>query len=131
MIKKKNIVRIVAVLGVAALLFAGSLESKITYADDSLKISGMYGTTISYEEIRTTELRDSLPAIQRRNNGIGFFGLRKGYFTLAELGKARLLVHAQAGPYIVLETQDEVIIINYRDPQRTRSEYAKLAERTD
>lgn len=124
---KKNWFSLALIILVAIVIFIASRESTVTYNSDSIKFGGAYGTTIAMDSIQSVQLRESLPTIHRRTNGIGIFGIRKGYFTLAEYDRARLLVHSETGPYIVIKTEAEVVIVNFKDPEQTRTEYQRIA----
>lgn len=45
--------------------------------------------TLKASDIRRVELRDSLPDIEMRTNGIGMGNIQKGHFLLKDIGVCR------------------------------------------
>lgn len=120
----------VTLVAMAILFFVGTRESAVTIRSKELKISGLYGTELKLQDITRVELRETLPAIQRRTNGMDFLGTYKGMFRVEEFGVSRLFVHSKQGPYLVIHTPEEVIVLNYKDAAKTRDTYSSVKAAT-
>lgn len=53
-------------------------------------------------------------------------GFKKGTFKMDEIERARLFLHSGKGPYIQLTTNEEIIFINYKNSEKTRSVYQEI-----
>jgi len=99
-----------------------------TLDDNSLKISGAYGTVISYSDIKALELKDTdaLPS-GTRTNALGLGSIQKGHYKLEGVGKALLFLRSDSGPMIVMQRKEkEPVMINFSDPQDTNGLYRRL-----
>ena len=72
-----------------------------------------------------TENKD-LPAIERRTNGSALGPNLKGYFRTKELGSVKLFVNIEYPPFIYLETDDGVTILNLSNEDETKETYEKM-----
>ena len=124
--KFKIIFIIVVIIGVVVALFWGTRESNVTLTDNTIKISGMYGISINAEEIKEISLRDEIPKITRRLNGFSLLNIKKGIFKADQMEKIRLYLHSTNSPYIQITTNEDIIIINYGDPEKTQSVYSEI-----
>ena len=114
-------------LFVIGLLTYGFIPSKITYSNDTIRFSGMYGFELSLTEIDTVELSDILPEIKIRTNGFSFGPVKKGFFKLDKFGKTRLLIHSDAAPYLtIFKSNGDKIIVNSKDRVETERIYGKI-----
>ncbi len=99
-----------------------------TLEDNSLKISGAYGTVIPYSNIEALELkdRDTLPS-GTRTNALGMGSIQKGHYKLEGVGKALLFLRSDSGPMIVIQRKGkEPVMINFTDAQDTEGLYGRL-----
>lgn len=124
--KLKTIMTVLILVAVVVMFLIGSRESKVTLVDNSIKISGMYGTTIGAEEIKEIALKDEIPKVGNKTNGMDVGKLKKGYFRMAEIDKAKLYLHAKGGPYIEIVTNTDIIFINFKDAEKTKSIYEEI-----
>lgn len=133
--KSKNTTSVyfIVVINVLVLSFAigllayGCSTSKPIYNNDTIRFSGMYGFEINIGEIENIELSDELPKIKVRSNGFSYGSAKKGFFTLDNFGKSRLLVHSDLPPYLIItKNNDEKIIINFKDKTETENTYNKI-----
>jgi hypothetical protein len=115
---------------ISAGLFTGSLitfsmlPSKMEMKDGNLKLSGIYGFSLGQSEIADIELRDTIPAIRMRLNGVSIGSVHKGYFRLETYAKCRLFLHSDEPPYIVItDNKGFKTIINFRSAAETREVY--------
>ena len=114
-------VAVLIVLGMGTLTVYGSLSSRVEVSGNGIVIRGMYGTTVLSEEITGISLEDEMPKVLLKNNGLGSGEIRKGHFTLAELGLGRLYTESDTGPFIYIFTDESYIIISYKEPAQTEA----------
>jgi predicted MPP superfamily phosphohydrolase len=121
---------------VIALVFIGGFAivnmSKVTIEKNSLKVAGMHGADIKYEDIKKLELKDSLPNNLRRVNGLDLIGKAYiGNFKTDDMNKLKLFVKSTKGPFIYMSTNDEYLIINEKNKQDTKELFDKLSSEVD
>jgi hypothetical protein len=120
---------IVLMFAVPVLLYISSREPNIIVQNDGVKITGFYGETITFNDIKSVELIDKLPAIKLRINGFGLGAVLKGDFLLEEVGNAKLFVNSFSGTYIKLQKNDgRYIFIGLKDSQRTMNYYNQIVD---
>lgn len=88
----------------------------------------MYGITIQTDSIEAVTLREEIPTVRNKINALSMFSLKKGTFRMDEIERARLFLHSGNGPYIQITTDEEIIIINYKNPEKTRSVYEEIKD---
>ena len=128
-----------AIVGALALLFvgwtfyAGFQAPDASVAADAFSVrNGFYHRTIPFESIRTLTLETVLPRIGLKTNGFGAGETLRGNFVLDEWGVTRLYINRDSPPFIVLRTvEDSYLVVNFRDPDRTRALYAELTAQID
>jgi len=113
---------------VAAGIVYGNRESTVGIEGHWIRIGGIYTTRIDIKEVTDIRMEDSIPAIRSRTNGYAFGDTRKGHFLLQDLGKGRLYVHSNKGPFIYILTNDSYTIVNFDSPDKTRKLFAELSE---
>lgn len=91
--------------------------------------SGAYSREIPLDRITNVSLEQSLPKVLRRTNGFSFRGTMRGRFRLAEMGDGHLFLELGTPPYVMVRTKTDYVIVNFREPSRTRQLYADLAAR--
>ena len=98
----------IVIIGVSA-FFIKSISVELL--ESSLKINGLYGVTISYEDIEEVKEIDSIPFWGVKTNGINLGFMNIGLFTYKELGKVRLLETKKEKPYILIIGKNEKIVL--------------------
>ena len=131
--KTQSIVGIVAVVFVAVLLVLGISSPKISITNDQIKISGeLYSEKIKIEDVKEIKLLNQIPRILIRTNGFDLGEIKKGYFNLEYIGRAKLFLQSEQAPFILIEkNNEEKIFLNYNDRNKTESWYQKLREWMD
>lgn len=99
------------------LMIYGNKENQWVIEGEQLRISGMYGETISIENIEKIKLVDSLPKIKMKSNGFAVGDIRKGYFKLDNGKKVKLLWDRKAKPILCILKKDSTEIY-YTSPQQ-------------
>jgi hypothetical protein len=106
---------------VATMIVWGVQPTKAIVEEGAVRFTGQYGVTVPLDEIARCELRDEIPRIEVKMNGLAIGVVAKGRFRLAELGRCRLLIRRGEAPYLFIETaKGEKIIFNSPDPALTR-----------
>ena len=127
--KVRLAVNIAVILAVAILFYLGIRPPRVEINENYVKISGMYGVELRPVDIQRLELRDSIPEIQTRINGMDLFGFaRRGIYEVEGLGRTRLISFSYGGPFIYMYTGNEWIIINFNNPAETENLYQQLKE---
>ena len=102
-------------------VFYGMSPSDLEIRDDAIKITGMYGETVPYSEIKAIELIYTKPQISRRTNGYAFKSVRKGYFSNAEGEKFKLMVDSPQLPWICITKRNgKKIYYSSKDEENDR-----------
>jgi hypothetical protein len=115
------------VLGVIAMMYVESQPPTVTASRETFSVrSGMYGEEIPMREVDGVSLEQTLPRVLRRTNGFAMGGTLRGHFRLDRLGSGQLFVTVGAPPYVVVRTGREFVIVNFQEPERTRTLYADL-----
>mgnify|MGYP000860380408 CR=1 FL=1 len=125
--KIRLIINIAIIASLAVLFYLGIRPPHIEVSENYVKISGLYGVELRPADIQKLELRESIPEIEARLNGMDLFGLaRRGIFKLKDLGRTRLISFSYAGPFICMYTSNEWVVINFNDPAETEDLYHRL-----
>ena len=90
--------------------------------------SAMYGVELPLTEITAVVLRERLPRIRRRTNGFALARTLRGHFLLDQLGDGRLFIVAGKPPYVLVQTRDSYVIVNFEEPAQTRALYEALKQ---
>jgi len=124
---------VAAIAGALALVLAGSSfyfglqPPTVIPGFDSLYVSnGLYRNVIPYASMQTVTLEDQLPRIGLKTNGFAFGQTLRGNFRVETWGTSRLYVNLAAPPFVVVQTADAHLAVNFVEPARTRRLYADL-----
>jgi hypothetical protein len=109
---KSGSVTVIALVAVLAMIFVSTRPLDVEVNEEALVINGMYGTTIRYDEIVEVQWLNTLPKIEMRTNGADSGPHLKGHFKLESLGAVKLFVNKKYEHFILIKTQDQVVIFN-------------------
>ncbi len=113
-------------------LYIGTKPPQVIISENYVRITGLYGVGMQIEDIDHLELRELLPRIRTRTNGMNLLGIaRRGVYDLEELGKTRLISFSTAGPFVLMHMGDEWIVLNFKKPDETEALYRKLQSAVD
>lgn len=100
---------------------------------ESFQITGSYGDTWSYQDIKSIRLVDELPEIKGRVFGKTTSTARSGHFSFQEgepYEKGMLFVHRDTSPYILMEfTNHKPVFLNAEDPVITNQWFEHLSDK--
>ena len=109
------------------MVLTGNKDSGINFTDSSFEIKGMYGMTINYSDIIRIDTVSILPRIKLRTNGYAFGSTLKGNFKLYDQTRVKLFIRKGAAPYILINTNNTHIYLNFANPQMTTDAYNKIS----
>jgi hypothetical protein len=118
-------------LGVAlvgALFWSQLRPPRLTVDSTGFEIETLfYGTSVAAADITSVSLETRLPRVLRRTNGFSGAGTLRGHFRLEALGEGRLYVEQGFAPYVLVRLRQGYVIVNFREPERTRALYDEMA----
>lgn len=86
-----------------------------------------YGASFAAPDITAISLEMKLPRVLLKTNGFGGAGTLRGHFRVEGLGDGRLYVEQGFPPYVLVHLRQGFVVINFREPERTRSLYGEMA----
>jgi hypothetical protein len=86
-----------------------------------------YGATIPADDIVSIGLEQRLPHVLSKTNGFNGAGSLRGWFLVEGWGKGRLYVDEGMAPYVLVRLREGFVVVNFREPGRTRALYDELA----
>ncbi len=101
-------------------------DSKVIVASQYIKVESVWGVKQPINEIKEVSLKNTLPKVLSKNGGSGLASVLKGQFTLEGLGKGRVYATIDKPPFIYITTDKSYIIINYKEPNRTKELYKTI-----
>jgi len=121
--------------GVAILAFVGvtlyqSAKAPVyTAQEDGLLVSCFYGTTLSWQEMESASLSESIPDRLTKTNGSNLGPFLRGHFRSGDSEKALLLyVDTSQPPFVYLMMKDQLVILNAGGREQTEALYQTIAE---
>ncbi len=122
------IIAVAAVVFTIVLMNGTKQETEVLITNKQIEITGQYGVTYQISEVSEVRLESTIPKINRKVNGSGLGDIKKGDFEVEGLGKCRLFIHAQSGPFVYILVEDSYTIINFEDGSKTEKLYEDLVE---
>jgi hypothetical protein len=104
-------------------------DPEVVFSDEAMTITGMYGLTLNFSDISSSDTMHGMPPVKSRTNGYASRKLLKGHFRLHDNSKAVLFIHRGKSPYIHLGTPAKAVYLNYDDPSRTRELFSRINEK--
>ena len=100
-------------------------EDKKYIENEILLINGTYKINIPLKEVSIISLNENLPILNRRENGLASFNIRKGYFIGDK--KYYLNINKSNPQFIYIFRNEEIpVIINFKDSNETVLLYEKF-----
>jgi len=113
---------------VGALFYFQIRPPRVTVSSAGLQIeTPFYGTSIPAADIASLSLETRLPRVILKTNGFGGAGTQRGWFRLEEWGEGRLYVEQGFAPYALVRLRQGYVVVNFREPERTRALYDEMA----
>ena len=127
--KSRELTTIIAIAIIIVIGIFGAREPNVTINGNIMKISGLHGTTVSVDEIqKIEEIKEDKIAVGSKIFGLGIGSIRKGRFHYGENSSAKVFLETNKGPYILITLKDDLIIINFRNADKTDKLYNYLKQ---
>lgn len=111
----------------ALIIIPNYQETKVIFDANALKIKGVYGLTIPYQDIEQVDTVSAIPKISLRTNGYAFGKTLIGNFQLTDDRYVKLFVKIGFEPYVFIKSKKSVsIFINFESKQKTIDLYNRL-----
>jgi len=109
----------VVMLAAVIPIFYGVRDAGIIIKDSSIKITGLYGTEIPFDQIKSIEIINELPQMKMRTNGLGTSSTLKGHFLTEGNKNVLLFIKVGYSPIFRIETQSgEFIFLSFKDSKK-------------
>jgi len=113
---------------VGAVFWTQIRPPRVTVGPGGLTIETLfYRTSVDAADVVSVSLETRLPRVLVRTNGFAGAGTLRGRFRLDGLGEGRLYVEEGFAPYVLVRLRRGYVIVNFREPERTRALYEEVA----
>ncbi len=113
--------------GIGVLFYLEEQPPQVHLSADTFRVESLfYSETFTIREITDVALTRGIPRIRKRSNGYSAGRTLRGHFTLDTLGKGKLFIEYGIPPYLVVHSGTDFVIVNFENPNITRSLYEKL-----
>jgi hypothetical protein len=113
---------------VGGLFWSQIRPPKVAVAPEGFEVETLfYGASFAAADVTSVSLETRLPRVLWKTNGFAGAGTLRGRFRLEELGEGRLYVEEGFAPYVLVRLRQGFVIVNFREPERTRSLYGEMA----
>lgn len=116
---------IIVFLLVGVSMYFSSKPPVYTISNDTLIISTQFGEKVNLSEIQSVHLKDDLPVIESKINGLGLGSIQKGKFS-SDIGNVTLYIDSSKSPFIYIKTTSELIILNDQSKSKTEILFNEL-----
>jgi hypothetical protein len=100
----------------------------VTVAATGVEVDTLfYGRSFAAADIASISLETALPRMLARTNGFAGAGTLRGRFRVERLGEGHLYVEVGMAPYVVVRLREGFVIVNFREPERTRALFEAMA----
>ena len=117
---------ILTLVGVGVLLYYDSQPTQYHIADGYLEIRGIYGERINISDDCEISLKHDMPKITFKSNGSSIGSMKKGNFSLEGIGSAKLFLDTSKPPFIYIQSQGRLFILNGDDRKETEELFQAL-----
>ena len=91
----------------------------VSVSETELKISGLYGTDIMYDDIQEVTLQNRLPHIKLRSNGFAVGNVRLGNFITKDDVHVILFAHSDSCFIRIVTKSDNIYYLSAKKPDET------------
>jgi hypothetical protein len=85
------------------LLYYGNKTSEFIIHRQDIEITGVYGETIRFNDIKQLSLCYDFPDIRLKTNGFAMSNVKKGYFKTVDDEKIKLILNSKELPCLLIE----------------------------
>jgi hypothetical protein len=86
-----------------------------------------YGASFAAADVTEVSLKTTLPRVLWKTSGFAGAGTLRGRFQVEGLGEGRLYVEEGFAPYVLVRLRQGFVVVNFREPERTRALYDTMA----
>jgi hypothetical protein len=120
------LVPLLAALG--ALFWFQVQPPTVTVRPDGLEVESLfYGKVFPASDVTGISLLSTLPRVLLKTNGFGGGASLRGHFRVEGLGDGRLYVEKGFAPYVLVRLREGFVVVNFREPEKTKALYDELA----
>jgi hypothetical protein len=113
---------------VGGLFWSQIRPARVAVAPGGFEVETLfYGASFAAADITAVSLEAKIPRVLWKTNGFGGAGTLRGRFRLDRLGEGRLYVEEGYAPYVLVRLRQGFVVVNFREPERTRALYEELA----
>jgi hypothetical protein len=113
---------------VGALFWSQIRPPKVAVGPEGFQVETLfYGASFAAGDIAAVALESKLPRVLWKTNGFAGAGTLRGRFEVEGLGEGRLYVEQGFAPYVLLRLRQGFVIVNFREPEKTRALYDEMA----
>jgi len=116
---------IIVALLVGISMYFSSKPPVYAISNGTLVVLTQYGKSVNFLEIKSVQLKNDLPVIQSRINGLGLGSIQKGKFS-SDIGNVTLYIDTSKPPFIYIKTTSELIILNDQSKSKTEALFDEL-----
>jgi hypothetical protein len=113
--KERKVNNYLIAIAVTAVIIIGSIilikKIGIDVGEQALKVNGIFGTTVMYNQIEKLDLLSEFPQFGTKIVGVDLYFLNYGIYTYSGYGKVRLFEISKQKPYLIIKLKDETIVI--------------------
>lgn len=107
---------IISLVILGGLLIPSLYGGNVSYENDTLRISGIYGAKLKKDEIKSITKVDAIPQVNLRTNGFGLGYIRKGFFRTVDGKTVHFILTSNNLPALHINTiNGENIYVNTLD----------------
>jgi hypothetical protein len=123
---------VIALVLAAWVMYAGMQPPSVEVTAEGFSVrNGWYSDTVPLRQITAATLDEYIPRVGLKTNGFAAGGTLRGTFRVDSWGRARLYVSLNSPPFVVIRSRDGVVVVNFKDPDRTRDMYTRLTQALD
>lgn len=116
---------IIVALLVGISMYFSSKPPVYSISNGTLVISTQFGENVNLLEVQSVQLKNDLPVIQSKINGLGLGSIEKGKFS-SDIGNVTLYIDTSKPPFIYIKTTSELIILNDQSKSETEALFDEL-----
>ncbi len=117
---------VLIIVGLNILFSYGDRPNPLKLRQDALIIQGMYGVTLTRDDISSIRLTDTLPAIRFKTNGFATGKIHKGHFRTRAGESLRLFLTDKAAPMLYIELKEGKNIYYQSPDESAEAVYEKV-----
>lgn len=110
---------IISLVILGGLLIPSLYGGNVSYENDTLRISGIYGAELKKDEIKSITKVNAIPQVNLRTNGFGLGYIRKGFFRTVDGKTVHFILASNNLPALHISTiNGENIYVNTLDSKK-------------